>query len=60
MDYSDSSRMGAFIWLHHLLRYCLMCVVPSLYSVGFCIRVACVCLICLLLCKDEGSSLVSL
>ena len=35
-----------------------MCVVPSLLSVVFCTRVACVCGI-LLLCKEEGCSLVS-
>ena len=37
-----------------------MCVVPSLYNVVFCTRVAWACLVCLLLCKEEGSSLVSL
>ena len=42
-----------------LLRCCVMCVVPSLYSVLFCTRVAWVCLVCLLLCKEEGSSPVS-
>ena len=36
-----------------------MCVVPRLYSVVFCTCVAWVCLVCLLLCKDEGSSPVS-
>ena len=36
-----------------------MCVVPSLYSVVFCTSVACVCLVCLPLCKEEGSSPVS-
>ena len=36
-----------------------MCVVPSLYSVVFCTRAAWVCLVCLLLCKEEGSSPVS-
>ena len=36
-----------------------MCVVPSLYSVMFCTRVAWVCLLCLLLCREEGSSPVS-
>ena len=36
-----------------------MCVVPSLYSVVFCTRVAWVCLLCLLLCKEGGSSPVS-
>ena len=29
---------------------------PSLYSVVFCTRVAWVCLVCLLLSKEEGSS----
>ena len=37
-----------------------MCVVPSLSSVVFCTRVAWVCLVCLLLCKEEDSSPVSL
>ena len=32
---------------------------PSLYSVVICTRVAWVCLVCLLLCKEEGSSSVS-
>ena len=41
-------------------RYYLVCVVPSQYSVVFCTRVAWVCLVCLLLCKEEGSSPVSL
>ena len=36
-----------------------MCVVPSLYSVVFCTHVAWVCLVCLLLCRDEGCSPVS-
>ena len=53
-------RAGGDIWLNLLLRYCLLCVVPSLQSVVFCIRVAWVCLVCLLLCKKEGSSPVSL
>ena len=43
-----------------LLRCYLVCVVPSLESVVFCTRVAWVCLVCLLLCKEEGSSPVSL
>ena len=36
-----------------------MCVVPSLYSVVLCTRVAWVCLVCLLSCKEECSSPVS-
>ena len=36
-----------------------MCVVPSLYNVVFCTRVAWACLVCLLLCKEKGSSPVS-
>ena len=36
-----------------------MCVVPSLYSVVFCTRIAWVCLVCLLLYKEKGSSSVS-
>ena len=35
-----------------LLRCYLVCVVPSLYSVVFCTRVARVCLLCLLLCRE--------
>ena len=42
-----------------LLRCYLVCVVPSLWSVVFCTRVVWVCLVCLLLCKEEGSSPVS-
>ena len=38
----------------------LVSIVPSLYSVVFCTHVAWVCLVCLLLCKEEGSSPVSL
>ena len=37
----------------------IVCVVPSLYSVVFCTRVGWVCLVCLLLCKEECSSPVS-
>ena len=36
-----------------------MCVVLSLYSVVFCTRVPWVCLVCLLLCREEVSSAVS-
>ena len=53
-------RSGGAIWLNPFLRCCLMCVVTSLYSVVFCTRVPWVCYICLLLCKEEGSSPVYL
>ena len=36
-----------------------MCVMPSLQSVAFCTCVACVYLVCLMLCKEECSSPVS-
>ena len=36
-----------------LLRCYLVCVVPSLLTVVFCTRVAWVCLVCLLLCKEK-------
>ena len=58
--YSDCSRRGSH--LVELLCYSviyLVCVVPSLYSVELCTCVACVCLVCLLLCREEGSSSVS-
>ena len=45
-------RAGRAIWLTPLLRCYLVCVVPSLYSVVFCTRVALVCLVCLLLCRE--------
>ena len=51
---------GGGIWFTPLLRCCLPCVVPALESVVFCTRVAWVCLVCLLLCKEEGSSPMSL
>ena len=35
-------------------------IIPSLKSVVFCTRVAWMCLVCLLLCKEECSSPVSL
>ena len=38
---------------------CFLCEVASLYSVVFCTRVAWVCLVCLWLCKEEGSSPMS-
>ena len=52
--YSDCSRRGS-----HLLLCYLVCIVPSLYSVVLCNRVACVCAVGLLLYKDVGSSAVS-
>ena len=39
-----------------LLRFYLVCIVPSLYGVVYCTRVAWVCSGCLLLCKEDGSS----
>ena len=55
-------RAGGAIWLNSFatVLFNLACVVPSLLSVVFCTRVAWVCLECLLLCKEEGSSPVSL
>ena len=53
-------RAGGAIWLNPFAMLFLVCVVPSLYSVVFFTRVAWVCLVCLLLCKEEGSSPVSL
>ena len=53
-------RAGGSIWSNPLLRCCLVCVVPSLQSVVLCTRVAWVRLVCLLLCKEEGSSPVYL
>ena len=50
-------RAEGAIWLN---PFALVCVVPSLYSVVFCTRVAWVCLVCLLLCKEKDSSPVSL
>ena len=44
-------RAGRVIWLNLFS----ICVVPSLYSVLFCTRVACVCLVYLLLCKENKS-----
>ena len=45
-------RDGGAIWLNPFATVLLLvCVVPSLYSVVFCTRVAWVCLVWLLLCK---------
>ena len=50
-------RAGGTIWLNHyatvLFRVC------STVTVECCTRVARVCLVCLLLCREEGSSPVS-
>ena len=58
--YNDCSRRGEPFGWTPLLRCCLLCVVPSLWSVVFCTYGSCVCLVCLLLCKEKGSSPVSL
>ena len=50
-------QAGGAIWLNPLLQCCLMCVVPSLWSVVFFTHVEWG---CLLLCKEEGSSTVYL
>ena len=53
-------RKGGAIWLNPFFTVLFsVCVVPSLWSVVFCTRVAWVCLVCLLLCREEGSSPVS-
>ena len=49
---------GGGIWLN--LFTTVLCVVPSLYNVVICINIVLVCLVCLLLCKEENSSPVSL
>ena len=54
---------GCMYFLAELVLVCVdvkvMNVVPSQYNVVFCIRVAWVCLVCLLQYKKEGSSAVS-
>ena len=54
--YSDCSRRGA-IWLNPFAT--VLFSVCSAVTVEFCARVAWVCLVCLLLYKEEGSSPVS-
>ena len=54
--YSDCSRRGT-IWLNPFAT--VLFSVCSAVTVEFCTRVAWVCLVCLLLCKEEGSSPVS-
>ena len=53
-------RAGGAIWLNHFAT--VLFSVCSAVTVECCVlyRVAWVCLVCLLLCKEEGSSLVSL
>ena len=54
-------RAGGAIWSNPFAMVLFsVCEVPSLYNVVFCTRVAWACLVCLLLCKEEGSSPVSL
>ena len=53
-------RAVGAIWLNPFAKVYLVCVVPSLSSVVFCTSVAWVRFVCLLLCKEEGSSPVSL
>ena len=57
--YSDCSRRGA-IWLNPFAT--VLFSVCSAVTVEYCVstRVAWVCLVCLLLCKEEGSSPVYL
>ena len=57
--YSDCSRRGSHL-VEPLCYGVLLCVVPSLKSVVFCTGISWVCLVCLRLCKEEGSSPVSL
>ena len=56
--YSDCSRMGA-IWLNPFARVLFNVCSAVTEECCVCTRVAWVCLVCLLLCKEEGSSLVS-
>ena len=51
-------RTGGAIWLNPFAM--VLFSVCSAVTVVFCTRVAWVCLVCLLLCKEEGSSPVSL
>ena len=51
-------RAGGAIWLNPFATVLLN--VCSAVTVEFCTRIAWVCLVCLLLCKEEGSSQVSL
>ena len=52
--YSDCSHMGS-----HFVEPLCYGIIYLMYSVVFCTRVAWVYLVCLLLCKEEGSSPVS-
>ena len=51
-------RAGGAIWLNPFAT--VLYSVCSAVTVVFCTRVAWACLVCLLLCKEEGSSPVSL
>ena len=51
---------GMFVCSSFLISVCMFIVSKALLSVVFCTRVAWVCLVCFLLCKEEGSSSVSL
>ena len=53
-------RAGGAIWLNPFATVLFSVCSAALSSVVFCTRVAWVCLVCLLLCKEEGSSPVSL
>ena len=55
-------RAGGAIWLNPFATglFCVCSAVTVECCVVFCIRVAWVCLVCLLLCREKGSSPVSL
>ena len=48
-----------FLAAHVLVEVIVVCVVPSLYSVVFRIRVAWMCLVCFMLYKEKNSYPVS-
>ena len=50
-------RAGANIWLNRFATVLFNVCSASLWTVVFCTCVAWVCLVCLLLCKEDGSSL---
>ena len=49
----SSAIAGGAIWLNPLLQWYLVYIVSSLYSVVLRTRVACMCAVCLLLCKKN-------